>query len=199
LAAEGNATNGGRRERDQRSRLYEVVSTKDEENNMSRIEIILWQIESTRRYTASLLEAIEPADWFRQPPGGVTHVAWQVGHIAAAEYYLALARIRGRQQGDAELIPDAMLSLFGRGSQPSADPGRCPSVEEIRGAFDRVHQAALACVRGLADDVLDQKVDKPHPMFQTKGQALLFCSHHEMIHAGQIGLLRRLLGGKPLR
>lgn len=166
---------------------------------MSRIEITLWQLENTRRYTRSLLEAIDPGDWFRQPPGGVTHVAWQVGHIAIGEYYLALARIRGPQDADADLVPEAMFVAFGKGSEPSADAGRYPSVDAIRGTFDRVHEAALECVRGLDEDVLDQKVDKPHPMFDTKGQALLFCPHHEMIHAGQIGLLRRLMGGEPLR
>jgi hypothetical protein len=29
--------------------------------------------------------------------------------------------------------------------------------------------------------------------------ALLFSSKHEMLHAGQIGLLRRLFGKQPLR
>jgi hypothetical protein len=145
------------------------------------------------------LDAIDAGDWFRQPPGGVTHVAWQVGHIAVAQYYLALARVRGPKDADADLIPEAMFGAFGKGSEPSGAAAAYPSVDAIRGTFDGVHEAALECVRGLTEDVLDEKVDKPHPMFDTKGQALLFCPHHEMIHAGQIGLLRRLMGAGPLR
>jgi uncharacterized damage-inducible protein DinB len=33
---------------------------------------------------------------------------------------------------------------------------------------------------------------------QTKRASLLWCAQHELVHAGQIGLLRRLLGYPPL-
>ncbi len=32
----------------------------------------------------------------------------------------------------------------------------------------------------------------------TKLRALLWCAHHEMLHAGQMGLLRRHLGYPPM-
>ena len=35
-------------------------------------------------------------------------------------------------------------------------------------------------------------------MAQTKLDSLFWCAHHEMLHAGQIGLVRRLLGQAPL-
>jgi hypothetical protein len=46
---------------------------------------------------------------------------------------------------------------------------------------------------------LSEPVDMPYTAYATKLGALLFCSHHEMIHAGQIGLIRRLLGKAPVR
>jgi hypothetical protein len=51
---------------------------------------------------------------------------------------------------------------------------------------------------GLAEAELDQTVPHPHPFATTKLLALLWCAHHEMLHAGQIGLLRRLLGYPPI-
>jgi len=39
----------------------------------------------------------------------------------------------------------------------------------------------------------------PYAVHANKLGGLIFCSHHEMLHAGQIGLLRRLLGKQPLR
>jgi hypothetical protein len=36
-------------------------------------------------------------------------------------------------------------------------------------------------------------------MFKTKYEAIRFCAQHEMIHVGQIALLRRLLGYEALR
>jgi uncharacterized damage-inducible protein DinB len=41
-------------------------------------------------------------------------------------------------------------------------------------------------------------VPHPSPFAKTKLTALFWCSHHEMLHAGQIGLLRRQLGHPPL-
>jgi hypothetical protein len=38
----------------------------------------------------------------------------------------------------------------------------------------------------------------PHPFSTTKLRALLWCAHHEMLDAGQIGLLRRHLGYPPM-
>jgi hypothetical protein len=51
---------------------------------------------------------------------------------------------------------------------------------------------------GLDEAELDQAVPHPHPFAKTKLLALHWCAQHEMLHAGQIGLLRRLLGSPPL-
>lgn len=166
---------------------------------MSRIELIVGQIRSARAYTESLLDGTDPGDWFRLPTDGVSHVAWQVGHIAVAQYYLALKRIRGDRQEDAKLVSDELMGLFGKGSTPHPGAGAYPSAEEIRSVFDGVHRQAVEEVSAFAESVLDEPTDPPHPMFSTKLGALLFCPQHEMLHAGQIGLLRRLLGADPLR
>jgi uncharacterized damage-inducible protein DinB len=52
---------------------------------------------------------------------------------------------------------------------------------------------------GYTEAVLRESVDPPWAVQATKLGCLLFCSHHEMIHAGQLGLLRRLLGLGPVR
>ena len=89
--------------------------------------------------------------------------------------------------------------MFGKGSTPQADTGIYPDAAEIRALFDRVHRQAIDELSRLSDAVLDEPVENPHPMFSTKLGALLFCAPHEMLHAGQIGLLRRLMGNEPLR
>lgn len=160
---------------------------------MSRLEIAVGQITQAREYTQSLIDSITPQVWFQQPSEGVTHIAWQVGHLAVAEYSLALRRIRGEQPGDAALCPEEMRHLFGRGSQPSADPGDYPSPAEILLLFESVHLAVLDHAESLTDAELDEPTE-PHRVFNDKLGALLWCARHEMLHAGQIGLLRRLLG-----
>jgi hypothetical protein len=60
---------------------------------MSKLPLAIEQIVFARNYTIGLLDQTPKTEWFRQPPGGVSHVAWQVGHIAFSEYRLALWRI----------------------------------------------------------------------------------------------------------
>src|SRR5262249_24363164 len=72
-----------------------------------------------RAYTLRLLDQTPAGDWFRLPPGGVTHVAWQVGHLAVAQYFLALERVRGaRPETPTWSAPT---------SEPPSAAGRCPT------------------------------------------------------------------------
>jgi hypothetical protein len=165
---------------------------------MTRLELAIEQIVFARNYTIGLLDQTPRDQWFRQPPAGVSHIAWQVGHLAFAEYRLALWRIRGPQPGDSELISEEHRALFGAESVPDSDPARYPNAEHLRAVLDRVHEEVLRVLRGLDENELDQPVPHPHPYAKTKLLALLWCAHHEMVHAGQIGLLRRQLGYPPL-
>ena len=44
---------------------------------MTRLELAVEQIVFARNYTIELLDQTPVAEWFRQPPGGVSHVGWQ--------------------------------------------------------------------------------------------------------------------------
>ena len=166
---------------------------------MSRLELAIRQIKFTRGYTNDMLQHIHVNDWFHMPKEGVTHIAWQVGHLAMAEYRLLLERVRGVRDEDEQLLPKVFLEKFGKGSVPTKSPDDYPSSADIVGVFDRVHQQALKELPNLPDEVLDEPPETPHQLLKTKYDSLIWMAHHEMLHAGQIGLLRRLLGEKPLR
>jgi hypothetical protein len=163
----------------------------------SPVQHAIEQIHFARNYTVKLLDSIDPADWFAMP-GGVSHIAWQVGHLAMAEYRLGLERLRGRQPGDEVLISELFLMQFGRDSVPEPDPAKNPSPGEIRHAFDQVHGQVLHELPRWSDEELQAPPLRPHALFNTKLGGLIWCAQHEMMHAGQIGLLRRQLGQKPL-
>jgi hypothetical protein len=165
---------------------------------MSRLRLAIDQIVFARNYTIELLDQTSTEEWFRMPAGGVSHIGWQVSHLTFAEYRLALWRLRGRRAEDALLFPPQFEQLFGVESVPEPDPAKNPSPTEIRATLDRVHDQVLRELAALNEDDLDQTVPHPSPFAKTKVAALLWCSHHEMLHAGQIGLLRRLLGHPPL-
>ena len=165
---------------------------------MSRVAFALEQIKFARRYTLMLLIQTDLTDWFRVPPAGVSHIGWQVGHLAMAQYRLTLERVRGARPEDDALIAPAFLGLFSRDSVPREDASHYPPADEILTVFERVHDQVLREVAALPEVELVQPVLKPHRLVFTKGEALLWCAHHEGVHAGQIGLLRRQLGAGPV-
>jgi hypothetical protein len=166
---------------------------------ISRLEIAIKHIESARTYTWSLLDGLDDVDWYWMPSPQVTHIAWQVGHLAMAQYGLTLFRQRGRQSEDSELMSGAFRKQFMKGTTPNSDAATGASVAEIKEVFQRVHVQALREIPTFTAAQLDEPVDPPHAAFATKFGALLFAADHEMLHAGQIGLLRRLMGKEPVR
>lgn len=165
----------------------------------NRVELAQRHIEFARRYTLSLLEDLQPDEWFWQPQQSVTHIAWQVGHLAMAQYGLTLFRQRGRQPIDTELMSGSFRKKFSRGTQPEPNSESYPSPSAILEVFHRVHEQMLIELPTFGDAELDEPIDEPHAAFATRFGALLFAADHEMLHAGQIGLMRRLMGKEPIR
>ncbi len=163
------------------------------------LEIAVKQIEFARAYMLGMLDGLTDAAWFAQPAEGVTHIAWQVGHLAMAEYGLCMFRIRGRRSEDTELMSGKFRKQFSKGSTPNPNQAENPTPDEIRQVLDRVHTQAMEELAELDDATLDEPVDEPYAVYATKLGALIFCADHEMLHAGQIGLLRRLTGHSPVR
>lgn len=161
--------------------------------------LALAQIQSARDYLLTLLADVEDELWSVMPPGAATHIGWQVGHLAMAEYGLCLFRQRGRTEGDLELMPSTFRKQFSRGSKPNPDAAASPTPAQLRAVLERVHQQVLAEAPTFTAEQLNEPTEMPYAAYPTKLGAMLFCAHHEMIHAGQIGLIRRLLGKAPVR
>ena len=159
---------------------------------------LLDQIRFARSYTTRLLDHTPQEEWFEIPLGGVSHVGWQVGHLIVAGYNLTLKRARGRLPGDEKLVSDEMLARFGRESVADPDMGDRFSAAILRATYDRVHDRIQAELPGIPAAQWELPLDPPHMICKTRLECLAWCGQHEMVHAGQIGLLRRLLGHAPV-
>jgi hypothetical protein len=169
-----------------------------QEEIVDDVETLVQEVNRSRMYTNLLLDSIAEADWFRQSADRISHVAWQVGHLAVGQYRMALLVIRGPQPSDEQLISEAFVQRFQPGSVPDPDLEQHFSAQEIREVFQRVHAQTIAELQQLTPASLHESVSPAHPMFSTRGGAIRWSTHHEYTHAGQISLLRRLLGYQPL-
>lgn len=101
----------------------------------------LADLRFSHEYAAKLIDAVPHAEW-AESPGGVSCVAWQVGHLAMAQYRLIFERSLGFAADGAGIIPAEYLVLFPRLSVPG--PAGYPRPAELREAFESVHLRALA-------------------------------------------------------
>jgi hypothetical protein len=168
-----------------------------------RLQIAWRQIEFATRYTRIMLEDLTDDDWFWSPQSLTTsmstHIGWQVGHIAISIYGLTLFRQRGRAEIDSELMSGKFRKRFMKGTEPTPNRDDYPDPQEILAVLDRVEEQMRIELPSFDGDPLDEVSDPPHAVFGNRYGALLFAGEHTMLHAGQIGMLRRLMGKPPLR
>lgn len=162
-------------------------------------ELTKQRIAFTDNMFREFIDTLEPELWYRMPAEGVTHIAWQVGHITIANYGLGMMRIRGKRAEDAGLIPESYSTNFGRGSVPSTDQSIYPSPERLVEIYKRVNDQLLEEMETYTLEQLDEPSLPEHPLFKTKFDTLVFLPYHAMMHLGQMGLLRRLAGKDPRR
>lgn len=160
---------------------------------------VLHQMTWARQYSLQLIESIPQQLWYVMPGSARTHVAWQVGHLAVSQYGLMLFRQRGRLPGDLEIMPGWLRKQFGRGTEPAESAHGMPSASELLERLSAIHERALSEVQELTAETLREPTDMPYAAYPIKLGALLFCPLHEALHAGQVGLLRRLHSYQPIR
>jgi hypothetical protein len=165
----------------------------------ARLDAVIDRMRRTREYTRQYLPDLTPEEWFWSPPSYTTHIAWQVAHIAVSQYNLCLRRLRGRTAEDDSLVSEDFVNSFKIGSQPIAGSKANPPLAEIQRVFDAVHHQILTELPLVDDAELDAPSEPPHPRFKTKLGGIDYASQHELVHAGQIAMLRRLMGKAPLR
>ncbi|MEM6363143.1 MAG: DinB family protein [Planctomycetota bacterium] len=163
------------------------------------LDTLLGQFQWARRYTLQLLDATPRDRWYEIPPGHVSHVAWQVGHLAVSHYGLWMFRIRGRQPDDLKLIPGRFRKRYGRGGTPPASEEDQMTPDELMDKLHEVSQQSLAEVMATDPEVWLEPVEMPYAVYPCKLGAICFSPLHEQLHAGQIGGIRRGLGLEILR
>ena len=56
----------------------------------ARLESAIDRLRRSHVFVRMFLADLSPEEWFWSPPEFSTHIAWQVGHLAVAEYNLCL-------------------------------------------------------------------------------------------------------------
>lgn len=162
-------------------------------------ELLAEQIDGGRNWTLRLLADVQGADWGFQPAPGLAHPLWICGHLAVAQHLLVFER----SLGGAFLSPEfARLFPIG-GAIPPLDQHPYPAAAEVLDTMSNLHQRTLQALRAAPESVLAEPAfgagGATHPHYRDKRGAVAHCHRHEAFHAGQLALIRRLLGRTFLR
>jgi len=163
-------------------------------------ELLADQLDRTREWTLRLIADIKGDDWFFQPAPGLAHPLWLCGHLAGSQDLLVIVRCLGKPS----TLDAAFKSHFPIGGPiKSAREHDYPGVEAVLATMRDTHSRTLAAVRSMSDALLADPAyagdGSIHPHYRDKRGAVSHCSRHEAFHAGQIAMIRRLLGKAFLR
>lgn len=167
---------------------------------MNRIAFLTDQLALTRDYTLKILTHTPRGLWPAMPDGAATHVTWQVGHLVMAQYAHFALMIGTETEADRAAVDfSRYATLFGKGTNPSLDTAIYPSPDQLLQDLEQTDSVARRQLESIADATLDLPTHRPHQVARNRWEMALWWTRHEMLHVGQIALLRRLHGLDPWR
>ncbi len=153
-------------------------------------------LELSRDLTKYYLKNLETQDvykTFEVEGKQLNSVLWLMAHITVSENWLLLVCTGGEKAN----IPWARQ--FGLGSEiPNKED--YPPIEEIKEAFDQVHQKSIAYISRLTDEDLGKPTTNG-VNFGGEDSIRAIIKHairHEASHAGHLGWLCKLFGVKTI-
>lgn len=159
------------------------------------VEILVKQTADTYQWVNRLVDSIPVEKWEEIPTVVETNVSWQIGHLIVSFYYHSILVIVGHQMDLLQKIPLKQYSeLFTVGIPPHAIGKIDPRL--LREHLNGVQAKSLEVIQALSAAQLDSALEPspiPHPIAQTKWEALDWNIKHSMYHCGQLGLLKRIV------
>ncbi len=159
-----------------------------------KITIIKDQIKFTKEKTDKLIAGFSKETWFETPNILNTNLNWQIGHIILANYLHGVASISGSNAAVKEKIniPD-FLKFYGPNSNPIDFENEKPDQKELLKMYDFMFSIIETQLEKLNGIDLEDSTVVPNPAVKTKYEALVWLSHHQSWHNGQIAILNRVL------
>lgn len=167
---------------------------------MTMPEFLARQLNDTREWTLKLLADIAGDDWGFQPGAGLAHPLWICGHVASSQSLLVIERCLGK--------PPIVPAEFSR-NFPIGGPVKglkehgYPPADIVLQMMKDTHARTCEAIRSMSDSQLAEPAfganGSIHPHYKDKAGAIAHCARHEAFHAGQLALIRRLLGRSFLR
>ncbi len=143
----------------------------------------------SRMAIAGLLEDIPEDKLCHQPLKGTNHALWIMGHVAATDAFFLTELAQ-----PPELGQPTWMELFRMGSTPKPNLTDYPPVSELRTYFTNVREEVIAWFGSQSEAELLTPLPENLGTFSGYRGALMgTMACHEMLHAGQVTIIRKHL------
>ena len=162
---------------------------------MALADRILRQLKMIRETSDKMLAAFHtPEEWTHQVVPDTNHALWFAGHMAVADNSFI-----------GQIAPNRTVKLdhwerhFGMGSKPTNDPDDYPPVAEVLDVMRERREVLCELLRGRTDAELNEPpVTGATELWPDAGSIFELATWHETLHLGQVTIVRRALGNRPL-
>lgn len=141
------------------------------------------------------LNDLSDADLLVRPVPGTNHIAWQLGHLIAAENGM----VEETCPGSMPPLPADFRDKHSPATASSDDRQAFLSKNEYLRLFKQQREATLKALDTLSDTDLDRPApDRFRQYIDSAGGVFTMQASHWLMHAGQWAVVRRTLGRPPL-
>lgn len=160
---------------------------------MNAKDVIRATIQHANRVVDAYLADLSDEDIKFRPVEGMNSIAWQLGHLIAAQAYF-LEAIR---PGSAPPLPAGFAEVYDRGGDAKCDPSKYLTKAGYRELLQAQRTATDALIESLPEDQLDLPgPERLASIAPRVGDLLNLIGTHPLMHVGQWVATRRALG-KP--
>jgi hypothetical protein len=130
-----------------------------------------------------------------RPVPGANHIAWQLGHLTAAEHSLVDMVCPGSMPD----LPDGFAERYTKETAKLDDASAFHAKVDYLKLMNEQRAGTLAALEKVSDDDLERPAPEEIREYSpTVGATFAMLATHWMMHSGQWVIIRRKLGRAPL-
>ena len=133
-------------------------------------------------------EGVSDDESLLQPSPAANCMNWILGHIVRHRNLIL------KYAGGEPVVPEARITRYDKGSAPMTDAGDAIAFSELLASYRQSHERLTARLAILSPERLAETAGDAKEPDKTVAQMLAGLMFHEAYHAGQLGILRRLIG-----
>jgi uncharacterized damage-inducible protein DinB len=130
-----------------------------------------------------------------RPAPKANHIAWQLGHLVAAEHKM----VEDCFPGSMPKLPAGFAEKYAKETASSDDPADFVKKDEVLKIYQEQRAGAEAKLNSLSEADLDKATPEAMQGYApTVGSLFSLLGTHWVMHAGQWAVVRRQLGRDPM-